>query len=128
MGVMMMMTVAVAALVVDDDTDDDDDGDDDADDDGGEPHGPMKNGKPTNNRAVREANCPAGKITCDNCGKQGHYKKCCQAKPKAQVQGSGAEVTKEANQPQPNNGQEVTKEAVQLQAIRETPPRQNVQI
>ena len=77
----------------------------------GEPHGPMKNGKPTNNRAVREANCPAWKITCDNCGKQGHYKKCCQAKPKAQVQGSGAEVTKEANQPQPNNGQEVTKVA-----------------
>ena len=92
----------------------------------GEPHGPMKNGKPTNNRAAREANCPAWKITCDNCGKQGHYKKCCQAKPKVTVQGSGSNVAKEQTQPQNNTEQEQTSTAASSSFIQQMLGRGNM--
>ena len=69
----------------------------------------MKNGKPTNNRAARESKCPAWEIKCDNCGKQGHYKRCCQAKPKTQASATNVEEKKtetheDQTQPRPVTG------------------------
>ena len=51
---------------------------------GGKPHGPMVDGKPTNNREARSNSCPAWGKTCSNCKKDNHLAKVCDGGPKQQ--------------------------------------------
>jgi hypothetical protein len=46
------------------------------------PHGPNKDGKPTNNREARQKHCPAWGQKCNTCGKEGHFTAVCKAEPK----------------------------------------------
>ena len=51
---------------------------------GGKPHGPMVDGKPTNNREARSNSCPAWSKSCSNCKKDNHLAKVCDGGPKQQ--------------------------------------------
>ena len=51
---------------------------------GGKPHGPMVDGKPTNNREARSNSCPAWGKTCSTCKKDNHLAKVCDGNPKPQ--------------------------------------------
>ena len=51
---------------------------------GGKPHGPMVDGKPTNNREARSNSCPAWGKSRSNCKKDNHLAKVCDGGPKQQ--------------------------------------------
>ena len=60
----------------------------------GKPHGPEKDGKPTNNREARQKSCPAWGKKCNTCQKEGHFTAVCKAEAQKKG-GNGTEVQKE---------------------------------